>query len=195
MSIPHGYPAPLWNGENRRHAGCTTSRQLLSAAPNSALHPGSRTRLDPYRPAWTGTYWHAGWHTAPLFRRRKPSPQTKSKRPLHVGACLEPRGRKPLRFSSQNVVRSDGTLSYEMTHEAQSFLFADISGSFFLTELDGDEALVRPQARSKATAGTRLQQRWSQRSESCGVGSDGLGRPLAGHRTKGGARCAHRPSL
>ena len=31
-------------------------------------------------------------------------------------------------------------LSFEMTHDAQSFLFADISSPFLLRELDGDIA-------------------------------------------------------
>jgi hypothetical protein len=68
-------------------------------------------------------------------------------------------------------------LSYEMTHEAQSFLFADISSRFLIAELDGDDALVRPRARSKATDGTRLKQRWSQRSRSgAGVSQEKRGK-------------------
>jgi hypothetical protein len=83
-----------------------------------------------------------------------------------------------------------------MTHEAQSFLFADISSPFLLTELDGDEALVRPQACSKPTLGTRLKPRWSQRSKTgTGVSQEERGGRLAVLRfSRGGrgARCAFR---
>jgi hypothetical protein len=77
-----------------------------------------------------------------------------------------------------------------MTHEAQSFLFADISSPFLLTELDGDEALVRPQARSKATLGPRLKQRWPQRSKTgTGVSPEERGDRLALIESRGRARC------
>jgi hypothetical protein len=70
-----------------------------------------------------------------------------------------------------------------MTHEAQSFPFADISSPFLLTELDGDEALVRPQARSKPKLGTRLKPRWSQRSKTgTGVSQEERGGHLADQR-------------
>ena len=47
---------------------------------------------------------------------------------------------RPLRVSSQNVVPSNVTPQWQMTDEAHTFMFADISGYSRLTELDGDEA-------------------------------------------------------
>jgi hypothetical protein len=80
-----------------------------------------------------------------------------------------------------------------MTHEAQSFLFARISSPVLLTELDGDEALVRPQARGKPTLGTRLQPRLPQRSKTgTGVSQEKRGGRQALLRLSRGGRGARR---
>jgi adenylate cyclase len=47
---------------------------------------------------------------------------------------------RPLGASSQNFVPSNVTPQWQMTDEAHTFMFADISGYSRLTELDGDEA-------------------------------------------------------
>jgi adenylate cyclase len=59
---------------------------------------------------------------------------------MRIGEVFTSPRPRPLGVSSQNVVPSNVTPQWQMTDEAHTFMFADISGYSRLTELDGDEA-------------------------------------------------------